>query len=74
MKRLLALSIACLTIATAVPAVAQTPSVELQPTDPGSAVVEELLVVARPPGPALWLVEKNGAKYRLVPMAWNPVI
>lgn len=40
-------------------AAAQT---ELRETDPGSAVVEELLVVARPPGPALWLVEKNGAK------------
>lgn len=54
--------VAALTFAFAVPAVAQTPNVELQPTDPGSAVVEELLVVARPPGPALWLVEKNGAK------------
>ncbi|PXA80889.1 TraB/GumN family protein [Caulobacter sp. D4A] len=57
-------AVAALAFAVSVPALAQTPSptVELQPADPGSAVVEELLVVARPPGPALWLVEKNGAK------------
>jgi len=55
-------AVAALAFAFAVPAIAQTPAVELQPADPGSAVVEELLVVARPPGPALWLVEKNGAK------------
>lgn len=51
------------------PAPAQTPppqTVELLPQDPGSAVVEELLVVARPPGPALWLVEKGGAKLYVV--------
>lgn len=34
--------------------------------DPGSTVVEELLVIARPPGPALWLVEKGGAKLYVV--------
>lgn len=51
---------------------AQTPpqpparTVELFSQDPGSAVVEELLVVARPPGPALWLVEKGGAKLYIV--------
>jgi uncharacterized protein YbaP (TraB family) len=50
---------------------AQTPpppprTVELFPQDPGSAVVEELQVVARPPGPALWLVEKGGAKLYVV--------
>ena len=50
---------------------AQTPqippgSIELTPTDPGSAVVSELLVIARPPGPALWLVEKGGAKLYVV--------
>ena len=50
---------------------AQTPAppprtVELSAQDPGSAVVEELLVVARPPGPALWLVEKGGAKLYVV--------
>ena len=49
---------------TAFAASAQT--VELSPQDPGSAVVEELLVVARPPGPALWLVEKGGAKLYVV--------
>jgi hypothetical protein len=38
------------------------PTIELAPQAPGSAVVEELEVVARPPGPALWLVEKGGAK------------
>lgn len=36
------------------------------PQEPGSAVVEELLVVARAPGPAIWLVEKNGAKLYVV--------
>ncbi|SFJ45889.1 TraB/GumN family protein [Caulobacter sp. UNC279MFTsu5.1] len=54
---------------TAAAALAQTPppqSVELFPQDPGSAVVEELQVVARPPGPALWLVEKGGAKLYVV--------
>ena len=50
---------------------AQTPpppaqGIELFPQDPGSAVVEELQVVARPPGPALWLVEKGGAKLYVV--------
>jgi uncharacterized protein YbaP (TraB family) len=48
------------------PARAQERSVELVPAAPGSAVVEELLVVARPPGPALWLVEKGGAKLYVV--------
>ncbi|CAN5317955.1 TraB/GumN family protein [soil metagenome] len=41
-------------------------SIELFPQDPGSAVVEELLVVARPPGPALWLVKKGGAKLYVI--------
>lgn len=41
-------------------------TVELFPQDPGSAVVEELQVVARPPGPALWLVEKGAAKLYVV--------
>jgi hypothetical protein len=61
---------AALALTTLVPpASAQTPppqTVELLPQDPGSAVVEELLVVARPPGPALWLVEKGGAKLYVV--------
>ena len=55
--------------ASVVPATAQAPApqtVQLFPQDPGSAVVEELWVVARPPGPALWLVEKGGAKLYVV--------
>jgi len=55
----------------AAPGLAQTPgtpepTVELFPADPGSAVVSELLVVSRPPGPALWLVEKGGAKLYVI--------
>jgi hypothetical protein len=46
-------------------AFAQTPA-PTSPVDPGSAVVEDLLVVARPPGPALWLVEKGGARLYVV--------
>ncbi len=65
MRSLLALS-AVAALALASPAAAQTSpppqTVELTPADPGSAVVSELLVIARPPGPALWLVEKGGAK------------
>jgi uncharacterized protein YbaP (TraB family) len=67
-RRISALIGAALT-ALALPAWAQTQppqSVELFPQDPGSAVVEELQVVARPPGPALWLVEKGGAKLYVV--------
>ncbi|WP_233243377.1 TraB/GumN family protein, partial [Caulobacter sp. HMWF025] len=45
---------------------AHAQTVELTPADPGSAVVSELLVVARPPGPALWLVEKGGARLYVV--------
>ena len=45
---------------------AHAQTVELTPADPGSAVVSELTVVARPPGPALWLVEKGGAKLYVV--------
>jgi hypothetical protein len=45
---------------------ARAQTVELTPADPGSAVVSELLVVARPPGPALWLVEKGEAKLYVV--------
>jgi uncharacterized protein YbaP (TraB family) len=46
--------------------VAPPQTVEVFPQDSGSAVVEELLIVARPPGPALWLVEKGGAKLYVV--------
>lgn len=40
------------------------PTVELgqAPAPDESAVVAELTVVAKPPGPAVWLVEKDGAK------------
>ncbi|PIC02065.1 TraB/GumN family protein [Caulobacter sp. X] len=48
-------------------ALAQTappPTVDLgqAPAQDESAVVAELTVVAKPPGPAVWLVEKDGAK------------
>lgn len=54
--------------ASVLPATAQAPAPQTiqLPQDPGSAVVEELWVVARPPGPALWLVEKGGAKLYVV--------
>jgi len=32
------------------------------PAQDESAVVAELTVVAKPPGPAVWLVEKDGAR------------
>src|SRR6188508_1193457 len=51
---------------TAAGQIVPSQTVELIPQDPGSAVVEELQVVARPPGPALWLVEKGGAKLYVV--------
>ncbi len=55
-------------VASVLPATAQAPAPQTiqLPQDPGSAVVEELWVVARPPGPALWLVEKGGAKLYVV--------
>jgi uncharacterized protein YbaP (TraB family) len=62
--RQLFIPLICASLATATSAFAQT--TDLMPTDPGSAVVEELQVVARPPGPALWLVEKGGAKLYVV--------
>jgi uncharacterized protein YbaP (TraB family) len=54
-------------LALSTPALAQTappPTVELgqAPARDESAVVAELTVVAKPPGPAIWLVEKDGAK------------
>ncbi len=45
---------------------AHAQTVDPAPQEPGSAVVEELLVVARAPGPAIWLVEKGGAKLYVV--------
>ena len=66
MARTAILSAAALAAALWAPAAfAQTPT-QASPVDPGSAVVEDLLVVARPPGPALWLVEKGGAKLYVV--------
>jgi uncharacterized protein YbaP (TraB family) len=72
-RRISALIGAATLALAAVSAFAQTPapktppqSIELFPQDPGSAVVEELQVVARPPGPARWLVEKGGAKLYVV--------
>ena len=56
----------CLALAT--PALAQTapspPVVDIgqAPAQDESAVVAELTVVAKPRGPAIWLVEKDGAK------------
>src|SRR3990167_7138121 len=55
-----------LAFSLATPAFAQTapPTVDLgqAPAQDESAVVAELTVVAKPPGPAVWLVEKDGAK------------
>jgi hypothetical protein len=62
--RKLFIPLICAFLATATSSFAQT--TDLVPSDPGSAVVEELQVVARPPGPALWLVEKGGAKLYVV--------
>lgn len=52
----------------ALSAVAHGQTVEpgLAPEEPGSAVVEELLVVARAPGPAVWLVQKGEARLYVV--------
>jgi len=57
-----------LALAISAPALAQTtpppPTVDLgaAPAQDESAVVAELTIVAKPPGPAVWLVEKDGAK------------
>ncbi|OYX67480.1 MAG: TraB/GumN family protein [Caulobacter sp. 32-67-35] len=58
-----ALAAAALLYATT--AHAQTLDLGAAPEGPGSAVVEELLVVARAPGPAIWLVEKGGLERAL---------
>lgn len=57
--------LAALALTTSVQAQTAPPPVPL-PIDEGSTVVEALEVVARPPGPALWLVEKDGAKLYVV--------
>jgi len=54
--------LAALAVAALTPGLAHAQTVDLTPQDAGSAVVEELTVVAKPPGPAIWLVEKDGAK------------
>lgn len=48
-----------LSLALAAPALAQQPATEV---DLGSPVVEALEVVAKPPGPALWRVRRDGAE------------
>jgi uncharacterized protein YbaP (TraB family) len=55
-----ALALSALLAVQAAPA----PTVDLgqAPAQDESAVVAELTVVAKPPGPAVWLVEKDGAK------------
>lgn len=56
-----------LALAVSAPALAQTtpaPTIALgqAPAQDESAVVAELMVMAKPPGPSVWLVEKDGAK------------
>ncbi len=59
-RRLLALTLAVL---LAAPAAAQAPAAQFAPADSlGSAVVEALEVVARPPGPALWRVARGDSE------------
>lgn len=58
---------AALVLVISAPAAAQTtpaPTVELgqAPAPDESAVVAELTIMAKPPGPAVWLVEKDSAK------------
>ena len=58
---------ATLALAVSAPAFAQTtpaPTIALgqAPAPDESAVVAELTIMAKPPGPAVWLVEKDGAK------------
>jgi len=64
----LKIALSALTLALTLSAAARAQTVDLGPAldGPGSAVVEELLVVARAPGPAIWLVEKGGAKLYVV--------
>jgi uncharacterized protein YbaP (TraB family) len=55
---------AALTLSLLLSVQAAPPTVALgaAPAQDESAVVAELTVVAKPPGPAVWLVEKDGAK------------
>jgi len=49
-------ALGCMTLVLAVPAVAQTPPAPVDPNDPDSVLLEELVVTARLPGPAWWRV------------------
>lgn len=59
-----ALALSLIASTAALAQAAPPPTVELgqAPAQDESAVVAELTVVAKPPGPAVWLVEKDGAK------------
>lgn len=59
-----ALVLSLIVSAPALAQVASPPTVDLgqAPAPDESAVVAELTVVAKPPGPAVWLVEKDGAR------------
>lgn len=58
----LALSLILSTSALAQTASPPTVDIGQAPAQDESAVVAELTVVAKPPGPAVWLVEKDGAR------------
>lgn len=58
----LALSLALVSSASAQTASPPVVNLGQAPAADESAVVAELTVVAKPPGPAIWLVEKDGAK------------
>ena len=55
---------AALALSALLAAQAAPPTVDIgqAPAQDESAVVAELTIVAKPPGPAVWLVEKDGAK------------
>ncbi|ADG12617.1 TraB/GumN family protein [Caulobacter segnis] len=59
-----ALALSLILSTSALAQTAPPPTVELgpAPAQDESAVVAELTVVAKPPGPAVWLVEKDGAR------------
>lgn len=59
-----ALALSLILSTSALAQTASPPTVDLgqAPAQDESAVVAELTVVAKPPGPAVWLVEKDGAR------------
>lgn len=63
-KKLVPLALSLALVSSASAQTASPPVVNLgqAPAADESAVVAELTVVAKPPGPAIWLVEKDGAK------------